>query len=129
MTQNIRIDKYLWAVRVFKTRNICTEECKKGHVVIDGIPVKPSRNVKEGDVINIKFSPILRTFKVLGLLEKRVSAVLAKDFVHEITPEEEFEKLKLIRNTFVHHDRGSGRPTKKDRRSIEKFKDDDNDNS
>ncbi len=124
MFENLRIDKYLWAVRVFKTRNIATEECKKGRVLIDTFPVKPSRTIKTGDIIQIKVPPVLRTFKVLGLIDKRVSAVIAKDYVLETTPESEFEKLKLARNTYVQHDKGAGRPTKKSRRLIEKFKDD-----
>ncbi len=124
MLQNLRIDKYLWAVRVFKTRSIATDECKKGHVIINDIQVKPSRTIKPGDIIYVKAPPIIRTFQVVDLLERRVSAIIAKDFVVETTPESEFIKLKLAKNTFVVHEKGSGRPTKKSRRLIEKFKDD-----
>jgi ribosome-associated heat shock protein Hsp15 len=123
MTQNVRIDKYLWAVRIFKTRNLATEECKKAHVIISDVVVKPSRIVKQGETILVKFPPIIR-FVVDGIIEKRVSAALAKTFVTEITPESEFEKLKLAHNNFVQRDRGTGRPTKKERRHIDKIQGD-----
>lgn len=123
MPQDVRIDKYLWAVRIFKTRNLATEECKKGHVMINDINVKPSRIVKKGERIDIKFPPIVRSFIVIDILEKRVSAVLAKELIIEITPEEEFLKAKAARNTFVYRESGAGRPTKKDRRLMDKFKD------
>jgi ribosome-associated heat shock protein Hsp15 len=122
MLQNLRIDKFLWAVRVYKTRNLATEECKKGHVLVNSIAVKPSRAVHIDDIIQIKMPPILRTYKVLGLLEKRVSATIAKDFVIETTPDEEFLKIQLAKNTFEKHDKGAGRPTKKTRRLIDKLK-------
>ena len=116
MNENVRIDKYLWAVRVYKTRNLAADECKKAHILINNTPVKPSRIIKSGDVINIKFPPIVRTFVVTAPLEKRVSATLAKNYVTETTPESEFEKLKNAKNDFVQHDKGSGRPTKKERK-------------
>lgn len=125
MPQDLRIDKYLWAVRIFKTRNIAAEECKKSHVIINDIAVKPSRTVKEGETILIKFSPLIRSFRIDGLIERRVSAVLAKNYITEITPESEFEKLKLAHNNFVQRDKGSGRPTKKERRLIDNLKNDD----
>ena len=121
MTQNVRIDKYLWAVRIFKTRNLATEECKKAHVIISDVAVKPSRIVKQGETILVKFPPIIRSFVVDGIIEKRVSAALAKTFVTETTPESEFEKLKLEHNNFVQRDRGTGRPTKQERRLIDKI--------
>ncbi|MDR2009397.1 MAG: RNA-binding S4 domain-containing protein [Bacteroidales bacterium] len=122
MPENVRIDKYLWAVRVFKTRNLATEECKKGHVIINDIQVKPSRIVRKNEKIYIKFPPIIRSFVVLDVIDKRVSAVLAKDAIQEVTPEVELDKLKQVKNVFVRRDAGSGRPTKKDRRSIDKFR-------
>lgn len=124
MTQNVRIDKYLWAVRVFKTRNLATEECKKAHVIINDIAVKPSRIVKQGETILVKFPPIIRSFLVVDLIEKRVSAAIAKTFVTETTPESEFEKLKMAHNNFVQRNRGTGRPTKKERRLIDKIQGD-----
>ncbi len=118
----IRIDKYLWTVRVYKTRSLATEECKKGRVLINNSEAKPSRIVKIGEQIDVKFPPIIRSFKVLGISQNRVSASLAKDLVEEITPQSEFDKLKMLHNTFEFRDHGSGRPTKKERRDIEKFR-------
>jgi ribosome-associated heat shock protein Hsp15 len=121
--KNVRIDKWLWAVRILKTRSIATDACKKSKVFINDISVKPSHIVKIGEVIAVKQPFITRTFKVLGMLEKRVSAKLAKDFVEETTPIEEFEKLMAIRNDpLAFREKGSGRPTKKDRRKIERLK-------
>jgi ribosome-associated heat shock protein Hsp15 len=121
MPENVRIDKFLWATRLFKTRSISTDECKKGRVLITDMPVKPSRIVKIGDTIQIKCSPIIRTYKVLGIIEKRVSASLAKENITETTSEDELLKIKLAVNTYVKRDFGSGRPTKKERRLIDKF--------
>jgi len=122
----IRIDKWLWAVRVFKTRSMATNACRSGKVVIGANSVKPSHIVKIGEEIKIShgpFGPITRTFKVTGLLDKRLSAKIAKDYVQEITPESEFAKLKVLRESpFAFRVKGTGRPTKKDRRKIEKLK-------
>lgn len=119
----VRIDKWLWAVRIFKTRSMAAEACKKGKVSINGIEVKPSRTIKMGEVISVRHPPIVRIFLVKGLLEKRVGARIAGDFVTELTAEGEFEKLRLSRSDFVgYREKGSGRPTKKERRSIEKLK-------
>jgi len=122
--ESVRIDKYLWACRVFKTRSLATDECRKSHILINDISVKPSRMIKKGELIIIKFPPILRSFEVLDLIERRVSAKLALDYIKEITPESEFVKLKEAKNTYVHRDNGLGRPTKKERRLIDKFKQD-----
>ncbi len=120
--KSIRIDKWLWAVRIFKTRSMATNACKNNKVSINETSVKPSHTVKIGDVIEVKHPPITRTFKVIGLLEKRVSAKIAKDFVEEITPAEEFEKLKAIRNNpLALREKGTGRPTKRERRKIDRL--------
>jgi ribosome-associated heat shock protein Hsp15 len=128
MLTAVRIDKYLWSVRIYKTRSIATEECKHSHVLVNGNCVKPSYNIKVGDIIQIKASPILKSYKVIGILDKRVSAVLSTQYIADITPEEEFNKLAFIQNNrksaFVKHEKGLGRPTKKDRREIDKFKND-----
>ncbi len=121
MCEQVRIDKYLWAVRIFKTRSIASEECKKGRVLVNDFPVKASKNIKLNDRIDIKFPPIIRSFIVTGLIEKRVSASLAKENVEEITEPETFAKLSAIKNNYIVRDKGTGRPTKKDRRLIEKF--------
>jgi ribosome-associated heat shock protein Hsp15 len=118
-----RIDKYLWSVRVFKTRTLATEACKSKKVLIDNNPVKASRIVKNGDIIEIKQMPIVRTYKVIDTPKSRVSAKIVKDFVIETTPEEEFIKLKLAKTNQIKRDKGTGRPTKKDRRLLDKLKD------
>lgn len=116
--ENIRVDKYLWSVRIYKTRNLAAEECKKGHVFINGELAKQSKIVKIGDSIEIKFQNIIRSFSVLEIIDKRVSAVLAKAAILETTAPIEFEKLKQIRQNTVQL---SERPTKKNRRLLEKF--------
>mgnify|MGYP001328396169 CR=1 FL=1 len=126
MLTHVRIDKYLWSVRIFKSRNIAAEECKKSNILVNGINVKPSHNIKEGDKIQIKSPPIIKSFLVVGLIEKRTSAALAKQYISEVTPLEEYNKLNEFktntRMAFEKHDKGAGRPTKKDRREIDKFK-------
>lgn len=120
---NPRIDKWLWAVRIFKTRSMATNACKKGRVLVNGAAAKASHTVKVGEIVELKTPPIVRTFRVLGLLEKRVAAKLVPGFMEETTPPEETRKLKMAyRSAFPGiRDRGAGRPTKKDRRDIEKF--------
>lgn len=121
--EHIRIDKWLWAVRIFKTRNMAANACKKSKVLLNGSNVKPSHTVKIGDVIEVRHSIITRTFNVKGLLEKRVSAKIAVDYVEETTPPEEFKKLRVIRdNPFAFREKGTGRPTKKDRREITRLR-------
>jgi ribosome-associated heat shock protein Hsp15 len=121
--EHIRIDKWLWAVRIFKTRNMAANACKKSKVLLNGRNVKPSHSVKIGDVIEVRHSIITRTFNVNGLLEKRVSAKIAIDYVEETTPPEEFKKLRVIKDMpFALREKGAGRPTKKDRRQIRRLK-------
>ncbi len=120
---NNRIDKWLWAVRLFKTRSQATAACKGGKVKADKINVKPSREVKVDDIIQIQISGFTKTVKVTGLLNKRVSARLAVDYVQDITPAEEIEKRKMMKGVnYEWRDRGVGRPTKKQRRLIERLK-------
>jgi ribosome-associated heat shock protein Hsp15 len=122
MAEGVRIDKWLWAVRIFKTRSQATEACKKGRVSIGPFPVKASRELQPGEIVKVKVNPITRSFKVLALAEKRMSAKLAVGFVEDITPPEELGLLdvqkKLSRNA---RERGTGRPTKKDRRELDDF--------
>ncbi len=121
--KDLRIDKWLWAVRIFKTRSQASEACKKGRVLIDNIQVKPSRVIKIGEIISIKRPPVIYQYKVLGLLGKRQSAKIVVDYVKDITPESETEKLNIQRYTgFEIRDRGVGRPTKRERRLIEELK-------
>ena len=119
----VRIDKYLWCIRVFKSRSIATDACDGGKVKIDGSSVKPSRHVKIGEVITVQQGYVKRSFKVIDLLEKRVGAPLVKNYAADITPQEELDKLQTER--FISYEskfKGSGRPTKKDRRLIEKVR-------
>ena len=116
----IRIDKWLWAVRLFKTRSQAADACRGGKVSVLNQTVKPSREIKIGDVIQIKLSPIIKTVKVIGLLENRVSAKLVVDFVEDQTPIEEYKKLEKDKNEyFIKREKGTGRPTKKDRRELD----------
>jgi ribosome-associated heat shock protein Hsp15 len=120
MSENTRVDKWLWAVRVFKTRSQATEACKKGHVSIGGLQVKPSREIHPGEVVKVRILQIIRSYKVLALAEKRMSAKLATGFVQDVTPPEELEILEMQKNMrWITRDRGTGRPTKKDRRDLE----------
>ena len=114
-----RMDKWLWAVRLFKTRSMATQACRAGRVKVDGQVVKPSRDVQEGMVIHIQSGPMLRQVKVLALLEKRVGAKLVSQFLEDLTPEEEYEKLKIIRSQSGMRPFRKGRPTKKERRELD----------
>ena len=117
-----RIDKWLWAVRIFKTRTIAAEACKKGRVSINGSFVKASRMIKVGDIIQVKKAPITYSFKVLQAIEKRVGAKLVPDVMENVTTPDQYELLEMSKiSGFVDRARGTGRPTKKDRRSIEDF--------
>lgn len=116
------MDKFLWAVRVFKTRAKSTEACKKGRVIVEGIDVKPSRNVKEGEIITVKKPPVNYRYKVHDFPKSRVSAKLVSQYIEDVTPEAEKEKLKMTDSFFIKRETGSGRPTKKERREIDKLK-------
>lgn len=118
----IRLDKYLWAVRLFKTRSQSADFCNKGKVVLNEILAKPSTKVKENDVIQIKKSGVLFTYKVIEILEKRVGAKLVPQYLLDITASEELEKFKIQKlMKSEYRKKGSGRPTKKDRRDIDGF--------
>lgn len=117
-----RIDKWMWAVRIFKTRTIAAEACKKGRVTINGSQVKAARMIKPGDVIQVKKPPITYSFKVIQTIEKRVGAKLVADVMENVTTPDQYELLELSKiNGFVDRARGTGRPTKKDRRNLEEF--------
>jgi ribosome-associated heat shock protein Hsp15 len=124
--EEVRIDKWLWAVRLFKTRTLAAEACKKGKITIDNISVKPSRSIRINDVIQIKKPPITYSFKVLAVTENRMGAKLVPGFMENVTPEEQYAILELSKiSGFIDRDKGTGRPTKKDRRSLESFLDTD----
>ena len=117
-----RIDKWLWAVRIFKTRTIAAEACKKGRISINGTQVKPSRMIKPGEVIQVKKPPITYSFKVLQTIEKRVGAKLVQEMLDNVTTPDQYELLEMNKiSGFVDRARGTGRPTKKERRSLDKF--------
>lgn len=120
----VRVDKWLWATRVFKTRSIATDACKKGRVSMSGVTVKPSHTVKIGDVIVVRKPPISYSFEVLGLIENRVGAKLVPDYLKNVTPKEQYDLLELTRiSGFVNRQKGTGRPTKKEGRELAKFTD------
>ena len=122
--EEVRIDKWLWAVRIFKTRSIATDACKKGRVMVGGVSVKPSRVIRVGEVIQVRKPPITFSFKVLALAEKRMGAKLVPDFMQNVTPPDQYELMELNKiGGFVDRQRGSGRPTKKERRDLDQFTD------
>ncbi len=122
MAENVRIDKWLWAVRIFKTRSQATEACRKGHVSIDNLPAKPSRVLHCGETVQVRKPPVVRSFKVLELAEKRMSAKLIVDYIEDVTPPEELEILDMQKNMrWITRDKGTGRPTKKERRDLDDF--------
>ncbi len=123
MAEAVRIDKWLWAVRFYKTRTQAADACKGGKVKMNGINMKASREVKVGDVIELHHNYIRRTVKVKVAAKNRVAAKLVPDLMEDLTPAEEFEKLEMIKQLNQEkRDRGTGRPTKKERRTIDKIK-------
>lgn len=120
MVDEVRIDKYLWAIRVFKTRSEAAEACKGNKVKVNGADAKPSKMIRIGDVIRVRKAAVYYTYKAIGLIENRVGAQLVSGYAENLTPQEELDKLKApVETFFVKRDRGAGRPTKKDRRTIE----------
>ena len=120
--QEARIDKWLWAARIYKTRTLTADACKNGRITINGAQTKPSRTVKAGDKVGVKKPPITYTFLVKQPIEKRVGAKLLPDILENITTPEQYELLEMSRiSGFVDRARGTGRPTKKDRRAIDDF--------
>ncbi len=120
MAEGTRIDKYLWAIRVFKTRTDATDACKGGKVRLNGNDVKPSRTVACGDIINVRKGAVLYSYKVVATIEKRVGAKLVPEYAENITPQDELDKLRHpVETFFLKRDPGTGRPTKRDRRQME----------
>ena len=123
MDDKVRIDKWLWAVRIFKTRSMASEACKKGKVTIGGIHIKPSREIRLNEQIDVKVAPITRSYLVTAISGKRMGAKLAVDFVKDITAQDQLDLLEATKTRgFESRDRGIGRPTKLDRRLIDKLK-------
>jgi len=117
-----RIDKYLWAIRVFKTRSDAADACRSGKIRLNNIEAKPSREVKVGDLLDVRKGPVFYRYKVLGFLEQRISAKNLDTYVLDITPPEELAKAKKPNETvLIWRERGAGRPTKKERRDIDRL--------
>ena len=120
--EEARIDKWLWAARIFKTRTIAADACKNGRVTIGGVNVKPSRMVKTGETIDVKKSPVTYSFRILKPIEQRVGAKLIPEIYENVTAADQYELLEMTRiSGFVDRQRGTGRPTKKERRSLDAF--------
>lgn len=120
-----RIDKWLWAMRVFKTRTIATDACKKGRVMMGGAPVKPSRCVKPGDVIDVRKPPVTYTFRVLQLTQGRLGAQRVPEYLKNLTPPSQYELLEMTKiSGFIDRRKGLGRPTKREGRELSRFKED-----
>ena len=119
-----RIDKWLWAARIFKTRSIAADACKNGRVTLNGVNLKPSRMIKEGDVVSVKKPPVTYSFKVLKTIEQRVGAKLLPEIYENITDPKQYELLQMSRiSGFIDRAHGTGRPTKKERRALDAFVD------
>ena len=123
----MRIDKFLFCVRLFKTRSQAADACGRGRILVNGVAVKPAREVKEGDEVSVKANPVFRKYRILELLKSRVGAAKVPLYITETTSQDDLLKLKLMsdmaRVSFGVRDRGAGRPTKKDRREIDRFYD------
>lgn len=117
-----RIDKWMWAARIFKTRTIAAEACKKGRIYINGTQAKPARMIKPGDTIQVKKPPITYSFKVIQAIEKRVGAKFVPEIMENVTTPDQYELLEMSKiSGFVNRAKGTGRPTKKDRRDLDEF--------
>ena len=120
--EEVRLDKWLWAVRIFKTRSIAVDACKKNRVLIGEVPVKASRTIRVGDIVQVKKPPVIFSFKVLKLTDKRMGAKMVPEFMENVTTPDQYEILELNKiSGFVDRQRGTGRPTKKERRDLEYF--------
>ena len=121
----VRIDKFLWSVRIYKTRSIATEACKKGRIIINNISVKPSRSVFKDEIITVRKLPLIYTYRIIQPVENRVSAKLVSNYIEDLTPEEEKKKLDIRHSGMTgYSEKGSGRPTKKERRNLDRLIDD-----
>ena len=122
MAEQARIDKWLWAARIFKTRSLAADACKNGRVSINNVNVKPSHMVKVGDTVNVRKPPVTYSFKILKTIEQRVGAKLIPEIYDNVTSPDQYELLEMNRiSGFVDRARGTGRPTKKERRALDAF--------
>jgi ribosome-associated heat shock protein Hsp15 len=121
----VRIDKFLWSVRLYKTRSLASDECRKGRIIIKDILVKPSRIISSGEIITVKKPPVTFTYRVVEPIENRVSAKIVNQFLEDLTPDTEKVKLDIRQSGGIgNRERGTGRPTKKERRLIDRFQQD-----
>lgn len=124
MADSARIDKWLWASRIFKTRSMAASACKNGRVTVNGVNVKPAHTIKVGEVVNVKKPPITYSFRVLNCIEQRVGAKMLPGIYENVTDPKQYELLEMSRiSGFVDRARGTGRPTKKERRALDAFVD------
>ena len=122
MDKDVRVDKWLWATRIFKTRTIATEACKKGRVSIGGINVKPSRPLKVGEIVDVRKPPVTYSFRVKALAENRMGAKLVPEYLENVTPASQMELLEMVKiSGFINRQKGLGRPTKKEGRELSRF--------
>lgn len=122
MSEGVRIDKWLWAVRLFKTRSDAAEACRSNRVTVNGTPVKPSREVRAGEVVSVRKMPAVYSFRILEPVANRQPARNVPLYIEDVTPQSELDKLEMARaGAFAVRDRGMGRPTKKERREIEEL--------
>ncbi len=124
MTMPVRVDKWLWAMRVFKTRTIATDACKKGRVTVGNsdVPVKPSRELQVGDIVKVRKPPVTFTFKVRALTQNRLGAKFVPDYMENLTPKEQYDLLEVVKiSGFIDRRKGLGRPTKREGRELAKF--------
>lgn len=125
MPQDVRIDKWLWAMRIFKTRTIATEAIKKGRVTVgdNPNPVKPSRTITVGEIVHVRKPPVTFSFRVLALTENRLGAKLVPEYMENVTPQSEYDLLEVVKiSGFIDRRKGLGRPTKRDGRELSSFK-------
>ncbi len=123
MLQKTRIDKWLWMVRLFKTRTLATEACNAGKIKISGINCKSSREIKENDIIQVRIGQFIKTVQVLDAPKNRIAAKLVINYYTDLTPEEEYQRLRLLRMNVEYREQGIGRPTKRERRQLDYMKD------
>ncbi|MCG8700699.1 MAG: RNA-binding S4 domain-containing protein [Bacteroidales bacterium] len=118
----IRVDKWLWCMRIFKTRTMASDACRKSRVLVEGMPVKPSRDVSIDDVIIVRKPPVIHTFRVKNLVNNRLPAKKVPEYMEDLTSSDELDKLKVKETIVFYRERGTGRPTKKERRDIDRLK-------
>ena len=118
----VRIDKWLWAVRIFKTRTVAADACKKGRVMLGDMPAKPARTIKVGDIVKVRKPPVTYSFRVLALTENRLGAKLVPEYMENITPKSELDLLEVVKiSGFIDRRKGLGRPTKREGRELQRF--------